>query len=117
MKAFAENKKNVLVFSSYQGEGSLGRRIQQGEKEFSMKSNTNGQSVYQIKMEVAKIEVTGHSDRRELMNFVQRASPRPRKIIVNHGEPSRCKDLASSSHKLMRAETIAPRNLETVRLK
>lgn len=118
LKAFCENEKNTLVFSSYQGEGSLGRRIQQGIKEFTAKSeNGKGPMVYNIKMEVAKIEVTGHSDRKELMNFVARATPRPKKIIINHGESSRCIDLASSIHKAMRVETLAPRNLETIRLR
>lgn len=116
LKAFCENPNNMLVFSSYQGEGSMGRRIQQGEREFTFKTGQHTQ-IFKMKMEVAKIEVTGHSDRKELMNFVMRATPRPKKVLVNHGEPSRCIDLASSIHKMVRAETIAPRNLEAVRLK
>ena len=32
-KEMADNPKNMLIFVSYQGVGSLGRRIQQGEKE------------------------------------------------------------------------------------
>lgn len=115
-KAFCENKNNTLVFSSYQGEGSMGRKIQGGERTFTFK-NGHSPQVFNMKMEVAKIEVTGHSDRKELMNFVTRATPRPKKVLINHGEASRCIDLASSIHKMIRAETIAPRNLETVRLK
>lgn len=115
-KAFCENKNNTLVFSSYQGEGSLGRRIQQGDRDFSFKEGQKT-NVFKMQMEVAKIEVTGHSDRKELMNFIQRATPRPKKVIVNHGESSRCIDLASSIHKTIRSETLAPRNLEAIRLK
>ena len=115
-KAFCENPNNMLVFSSYQGEGSLGRRLQQGDKEFSFKEGQKMQ-VFKVQMEIAKIEVTGHSDRKELMNFVTRATPRPKKVLINHGEASRCIDLASSIHKMIRSETIAPRNLEAVRLK
>lgn len=115
-KAFCENKNNTLVFSSYQGEGSLGRRIQQGEREFVFKEGQK-QTVFKMNMEVAKIEVTGHSDRKEIMNFVQRAVPRPKKVLVNHGESSRCIDLASSIHKAIRSETIAPRNLDALRLR
>ena len=74
-------------------------------------------NTYKINMEIAKIEVTGHSDRKELMNFITKVTPRPRKILVNHGEANRCIDLASSAHKQIRAETLAPRNLETIRLK
>jgi len=55
--------------------------------------------------------------RNELMSYVNKCDPRPKKIIINHGENSRCLDLASSLHKTYRLETVAPRNLETVRLK
>jgi uncharacterized protein len=51
------------------------------------------------------------------MNFIYKCMPKPKKIIVMHGESSRCLDLASSVHKLSRIETVAPRNLEAVRLK
>jgi predicted metal-dependent RNase len=51
------------------------------------------------------------------MNFVYKCEPRPKKVIVNHGENSRCLDLASSLHKQYRIETSAPRDLEAVRIK
>ena len=51
------------------------------------------------------------------MSFVYKCEPRPRKVVVGHGENARCLDLASSLHKLMRIETLAPRNLETIRLR
>jgi predicted metal-dependent RNase len=75
------------------------------------------QEVTPIKMEVHKLEITGHSDRKQLMNFMFKVNPKPKKVIVNHGENSRVLDLASSMHKQSRVETVAPRNLETVRLK
>ena len=116
LKNLASNPKNSLIFSCYQGEGSLGHRIQRGEREFVFKSG-NKQEVCQIKMNVHKMEISGHSDRRQLMNFVHRCNPRPKRVIINHGENSRCLDLASSIHKQNRVETTAPRNLETVRVK
>ncbi|MDP2749810.1 MAG: MBL fold metallo-hydrolase RNA specificity domain-containing protein, partial [Nanoarchaeota archaeon] len=116
LKAFADNPKNSLVFTCYQGEGSLGKRIQRGEREFSF-SIGQKQEIVQLKMDVQKIEITDHSDRRQLMNFVAKCMPRPKKVIVNHGENMRCLDLASSVHKQFRVETAAPRNLETLRIK
>jgi KH/beta-lactamase-domain protein len=116
LRHMADNPKNSLVFSCYQGEGSLGQRIQRGEKEVGFKEGQK-QEIVEIKMEVHKLEITNHSDRRELMNFVQKCNPRPKKVIVDHGENSRCLDLASSLHKQLRIETSAPRNLEAVRLK
>jgi len=118
LKFMADNPKNMLLFVSYQGEGSLGKRIQRGEKEIMMSNGSNKPEIMQIKLEQVIIEgFTGHSGRNELMSYVQKCSPRPKKIIINHGENSRCLDLASSLHKAYRVETCAPRNLETIRIK
>ncbi len=117
LKHLCDNPKHSLGFVNYQGEGSLGRRIQRGEREFSF-SNGGKQEILQIKMEVYTVEgFSGHSSRSQLMNFVAKCEPKPKKIIVNHGENSRCLDIASSIHKNFRIETVAPRNLETVRVK
>ena len=70
-----------------------------------------------INMQVQIVEITNHSDSLQLMYYVKRCNPSPRKVIVQHGESSRCLDLASSVHKQFRIETIAPKNLETLRIK
>ncbi|MFP4523662.1 MAG: beta-CASP ribonuclease aCPSF1 [Candidatus Nanoarchaeia archaeon] len=117
LKALCENPKNTLIFSCYQAEGSLGKRILTGEREFSEAVGPNKTETYTINMEVAKIEISGHADRRELMNFVSRCNPKPKRILVNHGEPSRIMDLASSIYKSFKIETMAPRNLDSIRLR
>jgi len=119
LRHLADNPKNSMIFVNYQGEGSLGRRIQRGEREYTANgSNGNRNEVVQIKLEVHTVEgFSGHSSRMQLLNFVAKCEPRPKKIIVNHGESSRCLDLASSLHKNFRVETMAPRNLEAVRVK
>ncbi len=116
LKQLGDNPKNSLVFTCYQGEGSLGRRIQQGIKEISFKTGARSE-VLELKMDVLRIEITGHSDRRELMSFVSHCNPKPKKVIINHGETGRCLDLAKSIHKTYRIETVVPKNLETIRLR
>ncbi|RMF55348.1 beta-CASP ribonuclease aCPSF1 [Candidatus Woesearchaeota archaeon] len=116
LKELGDNPNNSMLFTCYQGPGSLGRRIQNGEREIVFK-NGQKQEILPLKMEVYTIEgYTGHSGRKQLMNFVQRCSPRPKKVIVNHGESSRCLMLASSIHKSFKIETVAPRNLEAIRI-
>ncbi len=118
LKEFAGSERNMLLFVSYQAENTLGRRIQRGDREITFPTGTNRTESVALKLEVQTIEgFTGHSDRRQLMNFVYRCSPKPKKVIINHGEASRCMDLASSIYKMNGIETIAPRNLEAVRLK
>ncbi len=112
LKGFSEGKKNSIIFSCYQPKGCMGQRIRSGEKEIFI----NGK-LYMMNLEVHRVEITSHSDRRQLMNFVKRCNPQPRKVIVVHGESSRCLDLASSMHKAYRIETTAPKNLEVIRIK
>jgi predicted metal-dependent RNase len=117
LKNFGSFSKNAIIFVSYQGEGSLGKRIQRGEREIMFREGGKT-DVVQLKLDINTIDgFTGHSGRQELMNFVKRCTPRPKKIVINHGESSRVLDLASSLHKAYRVETVAPRNLETVRVK
>lgn len=118
LKAFSDNPKNSLMFVCYQGQGSLGRRVQRGDKEFMQQGKNGKNDVFEIKLEIASVGgFGGHSNRNELMRFVQNCVPRPRKVIINHGESSRCLDLASSIHKSFRIETVCPRNLEAIRIK
>ena len=116
LKKFSEGEKHALIFSCYQPPGSLGHRIRGGETEFIIRENGKMQP-YKINMEVYKVEITNHSDRKQLMNYVKRCNPQPRKVITVHGESSRCLDLASSIHKQFRIETSAPKNLEVIRIR
>jgi len=115
-KHLADNPKNSLVFSCFLAEGSLGKRIQSGLTELVTQVGQK-QEVTPIKLEVHKLEITGHSDRKQLMNYIFKCDPKPKKVVVIHGENSRILDLASSIHKLGRIETVAPRNLETIRIR
>jgi hypothetical protein len=117
IKGLGEDPKNTLVFVGYQGEGTLGRRIQKGWKEIPI--NVNGkQSVMNLEMDVHTISgLSGHSDRNQLLNFVSRLKDKPERVITCHGDSSKPLNLAKSLHKIFRLETLAPTNLETVRLR
>ena len=119
LKAFADDPKNTLIFVGYQAEGTFGRKIQKGWKEMPISENGNGKrSVLEIKMEVETVEgLSGHSDRNQLVKYVYKLADKPRKIILNHGEEGKCIDLAKSLHRMFKCETIAPKNLEIIRLR
>ncbi len=114
-KALAPDEKNTLVFVGYQAEGTLGRRIQKGWKEIPFPVNGR-REVIEVKMEIETVDgFSGHSDRRQLMNYIKALSQKPEKVITVHGDESKCIDLASSIYKTYRIETKAPMNLETIR--
>ncbi|MEM5872146.1 MAG: MBL fold metallo-hydrolase RNA specificity domain-containing protein, partial [Candidatus Aenigmatarchaeota archaeon] len=118
LKAFAADKRNTLVFVGYQGEGSLGRRIQKGWREIPT-TNENGKTkVINMEMEVETIEgLSGHSDRKQLLSFVNHLSSKPERIICNHGDGYTTLELSRDLHKYHKVETISPKNLDTIRLK
>jgi predicted metal-dependent RNase len=116
LKSYGHDKRNTLIFVGYQAEGTLGRRLQKGWNELPM--NVNGKTeVMKVDMQVATVDgFSGHSDRRQLMEYVKRMDPRPERIITNHGDENKCLDLASSIYKKYKLETKSPMNLETIRL-
>lgn len=116
-RELADNKKNSIVFVCYLGAGSLGRQVREGLKEARITNQEGKEEVVQINLDVVPIDgLSGHAGRNELLAFVNSLNPAPRRIIVQHGELSKCLDLASTLYKLHRIETNVPRNLETFRL-
>jgi len=114
---FASNKNNKICFVCYQGVGSLGRQVQEGIKQVKMNIEGKEETI-EVNMQVISITgLTAHAGRNELLEFINRCQPRPNKVIINHGEQSKCLDLASSIYKLHHIETNVPRNLETIRLR
>ena len=115
-KNWAPEPNNTLCFVGYQADGTLGRRLQKGFAEVPI--NDQGQThMVSIGCDVITIDgFSGHSDRRQLMDYVKAMNPKPRTIICHHGDSHTCaefrKDLAST----FRIRTHAPKNLETIRL-
>lgn len=116
-KHLADNPNNLVVFECYQAIGSTGRQVQEGAKEVFL-GQEYGAEKLNIKLQVETLAgLSAHAGRNELMQYVSRMNPKPKKIIVNHGESSKCLDLASSLYRLNNVETNVPKNLETIRLK
>lgn len=113
LKNLAEYEKNLMIFGCYQAIGSLGRQIQEGANEVMV---DNEKVVIKMQIETLK-GLSAHSGRNELLQYISRMIPKPKRILINHGEVSKSLDLASTLYKLSHIETSVPRNLETVRLK
>ncbi|NHW88533.1 MAG: beta-CASP ribonuclease aCPSF1 [Archaeoglobales archaeon] len=114
-KHLAEDEKNTIVFVGYQAEGTLGRKVQKGWKEIPFPTNGR-REVIDVKMRVETVDgFSGHSDRKQLLNYVKFLNPKPSKIVTVHGDEMKCVELASAIYKTYKIETRAPLNMETVR--
>ena len=96
--------------------GTLGRRLQKGFGEVPMV--INGQTeIVKVGCEMVTIDgFSGHSDRRQLLEFVDQLHPKPRNIICHHGDYHKCNELGHTLRERYKCRTYAPKNLETVRL-
>ncbi|MFX0170016.1 MAG: beta-CASP ribonuclease aCPSF1 [Candidatus Hodarchaeota archaeon] len=120
-KQLAGNPDNSIIFVSYQVEGTLGRRIQKGRRQLPFRNAGERREVIKVELQIHTVEgFSGHSDRRQLVDYAHRIQPKPERILTCHGEASKCIHLASHLHRNIgqrrRLETRALQNFETVRL-
>jgi len=114
----ADDERNSLIFVSYQIEGTLGRRIQKGAQEVSMVDQDGRIRVIKVGLKVHTVEgFSGHSDRRQIINYLRRISPKPENIIICHGERGKCLALADFLRRKYKVNAIAPDILETIKLR
>jgi KH/beta-lactamase-domain protein len=116
-KNWASDEKNTIIFVSYQIEGTMGKRVQKGVSEVTMMDNEGKMAVVQVKMQTESIEgFSGHSDRRQLINYLAHLKPKPERIFVCHGEKSKIMNMAGFLDRKVGINTVVPSILETFRL-
>jgi len=117
-KRLASDKLNTVIFVSYQIEGTLGRRVQKGLTETPIVNNEGRIEVIKSRLQVESIEgFSGHSDRRQIINYIRRVTPRPEKVIVCHGEKTKCLSVSNFLRRRFKIDAVAPETLETLRLR
>ncbi|MFW9994484.1 MAG: beta-CASP ribonuclease aCPSF1 [Candidatus Odinarchaeota archaeon] len=112
----AGNPNNSIIFVSYQAERTLGRRVAMGAKDIRHYSRGK-MKLTRVEMDVHQLEgFSGHSDRRELMNYVRKVMPKPKRVILVHGNFQKSQQLAESIDKRYHLDTSVILNQETIRL-
>ena len=113
----ADNPNNTLLFVGYLAEGTLGRYIQQGMK--TMPISVNGRTKkLDIKLKIENIDgFSGHADFNQLMSYVGSLKPKPRRVIVNHGDPQRSIEFSKAIARKYQITSTAIRILDSVRLR
>jgi len=116
-KALAENEANTVIFVSYQIEGTLGRRVQKGLNEVTILNSEGKMDIIKVRLRVESIEgFSGHSDRKQIINYISNLKPEPERVVVCHGEKAKCLSIANFLQKRMGLQAFAPSVMETFRL-
>ena len=115
-KYLAPNEKNSIILVGYQFEGSIGRKLQNGVREFPMIANGKVVTL-KVNAEVYVLKgFSGHADRKQLENFVKSLKPTPQRVLVVHGESKKAIEFARDLRKMLRTECYAPSILDVLRL-
>ena len=78
--------ENTVLFVGYQAEGSLGRRLLNGEKTVTL----FGEEI-SVNAEIAALQGTsGHADRQGLLRWLNGFKTKPELVFVNHGDDQSC---------------------------
>ena len=105
--------ESTVLFVGYQAEGTLGRRIVEGEKEVRILGRT-----FSVKARIAQIQgFSAHADRDELMRWLSRVKQAPRHLFVVHGEVNASEHFAYHVKDKKGWETSVPKHGDRVILK
>lgn len=101
---FLPDENNILLFSGFQAEGTLGREILDGKQEVDV----DGTPV-KVKADVKKIEgLSAHADKTALLNYIDCFKILPAKVFIVHGERFVSEELAGAIKEKFRIKAIVP---------
>lgn len=83
-------EESTILFVGYQAHGSLGRALLEGAETVKLFGET-----IQVKARIEKLEgISGHADKKGLIQWVEALKQKPRQIFVVHGEDLVCDSFA-----------------------
>ncbi len=118
-KHFAPHENNTICFVGYQAKGTLGRRVKDGEKEILLNNTGSADDKVTVNMKITEMHgaFSAHSDVGLTKKFLANLSVKPKKLILNHGDPSKIKSFAETSKRILGdVKVYTPDNLESIRL-
>lgn len=113
----APSEKNMILFVSYQVQGTLGRRVLDGTNQASLMGDNGKIKIVDVRARTGKVEgFSGHSDYNEIIRFIGRMRPKLQQVIVQHADPRKIDNLAHSIQRIYRVPVLRPAVQEAVRV-
>ena len=103
-KYYLGDKHAMILFVGYQIPGSLGRRIQDGEKRVEI----DGEHIRIYAQRETLTGYSGHADREQLLTFVENAGERLERVFVTMGEPHSSMFLAQRIRDFLGVDAVVP---------
>jgi metallo-beta-lactamase family protein len=98
------DERNTVLFVGFQAEGTLGRRLRDGAERVSV----FGEPV-RVRAEIVGLDgFSAHADQTELVSWVAKLDPAPKKIFLVHGEFEAAAVLAEKLGEKVRADVHIP---------
>ncbi|OGD15073.1 hypothetical protein A2V47_02125, partial [Candidatus Atribacteria bacterium RBG_19FT_COMBO_35_14] len=103
-------KESSIVFVGYQAEGTLGRRIKEGEKVVKI----FGEEI-QVNAEIHSLEgFSGHADREGIIQWIKSFKNKPQKIFVVHGEEEAAEEISKKIEEELKIKAYTPELGESI---
>ncbi|MEO2154370.1 MAG: beta-CASP ribonuclease aCPSF1 [Nanoarchaeota archaeon] len=119
LRRWSDNEKNAIFFVGYQAKNTIGRQILEGVKEINLNQVGINETI-KINMQIYDFKgFSGHSDKRETLNWFKRLTVKPKYAYIIHGEKEEAFALANALRKLKDLELNyidVPRNLDAKRM-
>jgi putative mRNA 3-end processing factor len=101
------DSKNGIALVSYQGEGTPGKKLLDDGKVTSRGKELN------VAAEVKQFQFSGHADRKELFEIVEKIKGNP-KVLTVHGDMESCERFAQEIHDKFGFDAHAPKVNEVI---
>ncbi len=96
--------ESTILFVGYQAIGTLGRNIVDGAKEVRLFGET-----ITVNAHIEELTgVSGHADKKGLLNWINHFEQKPQKVFVVHGEDLVCDEFAKCLHEEYQYDSFAP---------
>jgi metallo-beta-lactamase family protein len=104
LKNYLEDKKTTILFVGYQAEGSLGRKILDGEKNVFIEGEN-----LEVKAEILTLfSYSAHRDQEGILEWLKPQRFKLKKIFLTHGDEKAKQELKRKIMDELTIETIIP---------
>jgi metallo-beta-lactamase family protein len=114
LKDFLPDPKCTLLFIGYQGQGTLGRHLQDGGKT----ARIDRQEI-EVRCRIRSISgFSAHADQDELEAWLGHfaADGRPKSVFIVHGDPDAAEAFASRIRSKLGLDAVIPKHRQTITL-